>query len=196
MPKKRTATDGRLARGQRTRESIVSAHTDLIRSGELKPTASQIADRAGVSIRSLWLNFTDMEGLLRATTGHWLAEDDKLLRDIDPQLRLEDRIDAFCDQRARRLEHISPAAKAASLGEPFSTALRSSRQAHGNRVLREVAKVFATELARAHDEREQVFFGVVVASSWPAWSLMRDDCGLTVDQSRSTMVSSMRRILG
>ncbi len=68
MPTQRQHTDGRVARGERTREAIVAAHTALLREGVLKPTGQAIADRAGVSVRTLWANFKDFEALLKETT--------------------------------------------------------------------------------------------------------------------------------
>ena len=43
--------DGRTARSERTRTAIVDAHLQLIREGDLRPTAEKIAKQAGVSLR-------------------------------------------------------------------------------------------------------------------------------------------------
>src|SRR3954471_17905287 len=65
--------DGRTLRGERTRRAIVDAHLALLEEGDLKPTAERIAERAGVSLRALWTNFKDMEGLF-AAAGERLME--------------------------------------------------------------------------------------------------------------------------
>jgi TetR/AcrR family transcriptional regulator, regulator of autoinduction and epiphytic fitness len=49
--------DGRVARAERSRRAIVAAHLALIDEGDLRPTGERIAERAGVSLRSLWTNF-------------------------------------------------------------------------------------------------------------------------------------------
>lgn len=59
--------DGRAARAERTRAAIVEAHLALIDAGDLRPTGERIAERAGVSLRTLWTNFKDMETLFAAT---------------------------------------------------------------------------------------------------------------------------------
>ena len=41
-------TDGRSARSQRTRNAVVDALLELNREGNLRPTAKEIAERAGV----------------------------------------------------------------------------------------------------------------------------------------------------
>ena len=57
--------DGRNARGLRTRGEIIAALLDLVREGDISPTMQAIADRAGVSVRSIYQHFTDTEGLYR-----------------------------------------------------------------------------------------------------------------------------------
>ncbi|MFI5429720.1 TetR/AcrR family transcriptional regulator [Aeromicrobium sp. UC242_57] len=136
-------TDGRVARGQRTRDAIVEAHAALLREGVLKPTGKVVAERAGVSLRTLWLNYKDTETLLAATTAYWLEADAALRVDVDATLSLEARIEQYLDMRVRRLEHLAPAARSAALGEPFSVALQDSRRQHVERVQHDLEAVFA-----------------------------------------------------
>ncbi len=72
----RTQTDGRIERRLRTQRAIVAAHVGLLEEGALRPTAATIAERAGVSVRTLWAACGDMEGLLQATTAYWFESDD------------------------------------------------------------------------------------------------------------------------
>lgn len=186
-------TDGRVARGLRTRQAIIDAHAALLREGELKPTAQSVADRAGVSVRTLWKNFGDLEELLTESTAYWLAADDELVEPVDPDLPLPERIDRFCAQRARRLENIGPAARSAALGEPFSAALQDSRRTHVRRVREDVERTFARELGPGADEQRG--YGVAVVVSWPSWSLLRDDFGLEVEAAQAVMAASIRALL-
>jgi len=55
--------DGRSARALRTREAIVDACVSLIEDGELRPTAPRVAERAGVSVRSVFQHFADLPAL-------------------------------------------------------------------------------------------------------------------------------------
>ena len=48
------SSDGRLRRGERSREAIVAALFELVGEGVLQPTAQQVAERAGVGIRSVF----------------------------------------------------------------------------------------------------------------------------------------------
>src|ERR1043165_6133853 len=62
------AVDGRTARAQRTRAAVVDALLQLINEGDLRPTAPRIAERAKVSLRSVFQHFTDLEALYAAAT--------------------------------------------------------------------------------------------------------------------------------
>lgn len=195
MPKPRQHTDGRVARGERTREAIVAAHTALLLEGNLKPTGQAIADRAEVSVRTLWANFKDLEALLNETTAFWMAADDELRQQVNPNDPLADRIQAYCAERSRRLENIAPAARSAALGEPFSPALKRSREAHVNRLRSEIETIFATELAAAGDDREQLQYALVLATGWPSWQVLRDDYGLPAEEVLAVMRHTCHALL-
>src|ERR1044072_5768679 len=60
------ATDGRSARAARTRDAVVEALLSLLDEGNLRPTARQVAERAGVSLRSVYVHFDDLEDLFTA----------------------------------------------------------------------------------------------------------------------------------
>src|SRR5215469_8489681 len=111
--------DGRTARAARTRNAIVEAHLALIGEGDLKPTGERIAERAGVSLRALWANFKDMEALFAASGRRLTERQDEEFQPVPVDGPLADRINGFCQQRARILEIIAPSARAAALKEPF-----------------------------------------------------------------------------
>lgn len=187
-------TDGRMQRSARTRSVVVEAHVALLREGVLRPTAAQIAERAGVSRRTLWSNFQDMETLLRNTVAYWFDSDDALRDEIDVSLPLDQRISRFCAERARRLQNIAPAARAAVLAEPWSEALRASRDGHIDRVRADITSVFSMEITADEDPRT-LLDALTAVVSWNAWSLLADDHGYDVDRCRAAMERSVRALL-
>lgn len=189
-------SDGRIARGERTREAIVEAHAELLREGVLKPTAKVIAERAGVSLRTLWLNFKDLETLLEATTAYWLDADAALRHAIDPSLPLGDRIDQFCRQHALRLEHLAPAARSAALGEPFSPALAAARRELIRRLRRDLLETFPAELEAAGGVDGALCLGLMAAASGMTWSFARDDLGRDDADATELMRHTFTRLLG
>ncbi|WP_074310884.1 TetR/AcrR family transcriptional regulator [Micromonospora cremea] len=187
--------DGRTARAERTRVAIVEAHLALISEGDLRPTGERIAERAGISLRTLWTNFKDMETLFEASGAEVLRQQDAAHRPISPSLPLTKRIDAYCRQRARLLQLIAPSARAAQMREPVSDQLHRNRLKHIDRVRDEVEQLFAAELAQAGRGREQLLNALVAASMWPAWSMLRDGLELGVDQARGVMARTVGALL-
>ncbi|MFG1649403.1 TetR/AcrR family transcriptional regulator [Micromonospora sp. NPDC049275] len=187
--------DGRTARAERTRAAIVEAHLALIAEGDLRPTGERIAERAGISLRTLWTNFKDMETLFEASGAEVLRQQDAAYRPISPALPLAKRVDAYCRQRARLLQLITPSARAAQMREPVSDQLHRNRLKHIDRVRDEVEQLFAAELTHAGRGREQLLNALVAASMWPAWSMLRYGLGLGVDQARAVMSRTVGALL-
>ncbi|MBQ1020170.1 TetR/AcrR family transcriptional regulator [Micromonospora sp. D93] len=187
--------DGRTARAERTRAAIVEAHLALISEGDLRPTGERIAERAGISLRTLWTNFKDMETLFEASGAEVLRQQDAAHRPISPGLPLAKRVDAYCRQRARLLQLIAPSARAAQMREPVSEQLHRNRLKHIERVRDEVDELFAVELAEADPGREQLLNALVAASTWQAWSMLRYGLGLGVDQARAVMARTVGALL-
>ncbi|MBM0203454.1 TetR/AcrR family transcriptional regulator [Micromonospora sp. NPDC051227] len=187
--------DGRTARAERTRAAIVEAHLALISEGDLRPTGERIAERAGISLRTLWTNFKDMETLFEASGAEVLRQQDAAHRPISTGLPLPKRVDAYCRQRARLLQLIAPSARAAQMREPVSEQLHRNRLKHIERVRDEVEELFAVELAEAGPGREQLLNALVAASTWQAWSMLRYGLGLGVDQARAVMARTVGALL-
>lgn len=166
--------DGRRARGLRTRDAIISALLDLVASGDVAPTAQRIADRAGVSVRSVYQHFADVEGLYADAaerTYEWVRETAK---DVDTSLPVTRRVDAFVDDRSGTLESLLPFHRAVRLMEPNSDRVRAFRMAMEKWEKDRVGKVFAPEL-RAMDssQRSAVLAGIDVLASADSWDHLR-----------------------
>ena len=194
-PPNQPSTDGRKARGERTRAALIGAFVQLIRDGELKPTGAQIAAQAGTSLRALWANFADLETLYEATGKVLLAEYDRRTATIAADLPLTDRIDKFCRQRTVALENIGPFARANRLREPFSAALRHNRRMFLDRVATELERLVAAELAAAGDSRADLVRSLTACTSWSWWVVLRDDYDMDVEQGREVMRTTVTKLL-
>ncbi|GIE99045.1 TetR/AcrR family transcriptional regulator [Paractinoplanes rishiriensis] len=186
-----TKVDGRTARSERTRKAIVDAHLQLISEGDLRPTADRIAKLAGVSLRALWSHFADMEALFAESGARVLEIRDATHKPIAADLPLPERIEAYCKQRARMLEQIGPAAKAAGLKEPFSEALRNYRRIHVSRVREELATLFAAEI----NGDEPLLNALTAVSMFPTWSTWREVMGMEVPEARATLSRALTALL-
>lgn len=101
-------TDGRVLRGERTRRRLVESLLDLINDGVRAPTASQIAQRAGVSVRSVFQHFSDLEALYEDLAGEQRERVAPLLASLQRPQHLSDRIDALVAHRSELFETIAP----------------------------------------------------------------------------------------
>jgi len=165
--------DGRAARTARTRQSIVDALLSLLEEGDLQPTATRIAERAGISLRLIYHHFGDLESLFHATSERQAERIGSMVVRIDPGLPLADRIVAFCTQRARILEAMAPVSRAAMLHEPFSDELQRVRRRYIRVGEREIEELFANELAALPaNERPLALANLQVAASWNSWDYL------------------------
>jgi len=186
-----TRVDGRTARSERTRNAIIDAHLRLIGEGDMRPTADRVAKLAGVSLRALWSHFADMEALMAASGQRVLEQRDASYHPIPADLPLDERIEAFCLQRARLLEELAPAARASALKEPFSTGLRHYRKVHVSRVRDELTATFPDEIGGDED----LLNALTAASLWPTWASWRDAMELPVDSARAALTRVVTAML-
>src|ERR687896_28857 len=110
-------TDGRTLRAERTRQALVDALFSLLDDGEVRPTAERIAERAGVSERSVFQHFPDREALFEAVARQQYERVIAAVEPVDASRPLGERLDAFVVERARMLEQVSPVRRAALLLE-------------------------------------------------------------------------------
>ena len=187
--------DGRTARAERTRRAIVDAHLALLGEGDLRPTGERIAQRAGVSLRALWTNFRDLETLFAASGQRLLERQQERFKPVPASLPLPQRIEQFCQQRARMLEIVAVGARAAQLREPFSPQLRRNRAKFIGLVRDELEELFGDELDAAGDRRGEVLNGLLVICTWAGWAMLRDELGMDVDPACGVMTQTVSALL-
>jgi AcrR family transcriptional regulator len=190
------ATDGRSARAQRTREAVVDALLALIREGDPRPTARQIAERANISLRSVYVHFEDLEDLFLVAAERQATIIATMIVPIRPDLPLAERIDTMCTLRARIYEEVGPVRRAAELQAPFSPTL----SAHLRRVEKMsrdgISAVFATELCPLDAKARQRRRGALDAAlSGNSWDLLRASHSMSFAQARDTMIEAVSLLL-
>jgi TetR/AcrR family transcriptional regulator of autoinduction and epiphytic fitness len=188
--------DGRTVRAERTRQALVDALLGLLDAGELSPTAAAIAERAGVSERSVFQHFPDREALFEAVARQQYERVMPTLRPVDASLPLAERIDQFTRQRARLYELIAGVRRAALLIEHESPSVAGWLTTARRAKAAEAERVFRRELeAIPPDEREPVRAALVAACAWPAWDGWRTHQGLGVSRARSAMAVAIGALL-
>ena len=180
--------DGRTARSVRSRQAVVEALLDLLEEGDLRPTAARIAERAGLSLRSVFQHFENLENLFAAAAEGHLARL-KPLRLVVPRDRpLAERLDLFSERRAVLLEAMTPVRRASLRVEPFSGEVAGRLDKSRELGRREVAAVFAPELSRRTGRERRLLLARMSASSgWAMWDALRRHEGLEVGEARVQM---------
>jgi len=191
-----TTVDGRAARAARTREAVVRALLALIAEGDVRPTAGRIAERAGISLRSVYVHFEDLDDLFVEAAREQRSRVAALVHTLPTDGGFEERLDAFVAQRTRVLEAIAPVAKATALHEPFSPALASASRAARRQGRAELERVFATELdALAPAARTQALDACDALTSSDSWDFLRVRRGLTPRAASATVTAALRQLL-
>lgn len=191
-----SATDGRSARAARTREAVVEALLSLLDQGNVRPTAREVAERAGVSLRSVYVHFDDLEDLFTAAAHRFFENHRELVKTLPHEGPLEDRLSAFVDQRARMHDAARAIRRAAVLQEPFSPALAEVLTIGRTLARGEVKQVFSIEIAqRDRTERRRFVTELDIVASGTTWESLRGHHGLSLSGARDVMASMLRAIL-
>jgi TetR/AcrR family transcriptional regulator, regulator of autoinduction and epiphytic fitness len=176
--------DGRLTRAARTRAAVVEALLTLNERGNVRPTARDIAAEAGVSLRSLYVHFDDLEALFVAASDR---HTERMAAKVPPPVTdgpLEVRLDAFLARRVILNEEGAGVRRAALLQEPFSPTLRQAL-GRGRKMMRaDVRHAFAPEIDGAPDgDGAKLWRALEIATSASAWESLRLHQGLSVDEA-------------
>ncbi len=186
------AEDGRVLRGTRNRDRITDALFELIESGELIPTAEQVAQRAGVGERTVFRHFADMETLFAELSGRLDGEMRPLLEQPAAVGNREARVCALVDRRAELYERISPFKHSGALQRVHSQFLQRKHAAM-NRTLREhLVNALGPELAGAADLTLEA---LDCLTSFEAWDRLRNDQHLSRERASQVSVASVLRLL-
>jgi AcrR family transcriptional regulator len=176
--------DGRRERTKRTRAAIVQALTAILDEGRIEPTAAEIAERAGVAVRSIGQHFASREELLLAVSEHHAS---RLRRGkVEAASSLEDRLGAFVTERARVLEASRAMRGAAAVVVARSPSVAKALERAAKDRRKETAALFAAEIAQQADP-EATERALALVTSGRAWDAMRGELGLGVKAAREQM---------
>lgn len=168
--------DGRRLRAARTRAAILDAVLDLMGEGDLRPTAPRVAERAEVSLRTVYQRFADLEGLFVAASERQIERITELFEPIRPDVPLPERLRTYVRQRCRVLEVVTPFARAVEHLERSSARIRQEGQRLRELARQDVAATFAAELDELDDARRAVLLSSLdVVSTWRTWEALRGE---------------------
>ena len=125
------STDGRSLRRERNRDSVIEALLDLVREGNMDPGGAEIAERAGVSHRSVFRYFDDLGDLITTAIDTELNRAFALghIDDLG-EGTLDHRVEVLVDTRLRKFDytHGIVTLRARSVRSPSRTSTRDSAE--------------------------------------------------------------------
>jgi AcrR family transcriptional regulator len=179
--------DGRTNRAVRTRIAVVDALLALNEKDNLRPTAREIAEEAGVSLRSIYVHFDDVESLLVAAAIRHAEHLQSLGLPLLSDGPLDDRVDRLLAHRRRIFEAAPGVRRAALLQEPFSPALQRALDAGRAAGRAEIDRVFASESAAAGSGGERLRQALSLVTGSNTWDVMRRYQGLSADEAEAQL---------
>jgi AcrR family transcriptional regulator len=189
-------TDGRRARAERNRDAVVDAILDLLREGVIDPTGEAIAERSGVSVRSVFRHFDDLESLHAAAVERHTERISPLFEPPPAEGPLASRIEALVSRRARLFEEMTPVRRAGERLRGESQVI-DERLGYARRVLRsQLATLFADELAATDGaERRDLLDAIEAAASWRTWDQLRTEQRCSIARARAVMSRMLAGLL-
>lgn len=180
-------TDGRRLRAERNRDAVVQAVLSIVKeqAGGPFPGAADVARRAGVSERTVFRHFADLDTLFLAAAAHQRPLLAMYLAPVPDARELGERVVALVKLRAKLYEEIAPVrrvagALAASHPVMAETLAEAYRDAHT-----QVTAVFAPELRRAGRSKAAVLDELDLVLSWASWETLRSRQGCSVTRARN-----------
>lgn len=173
--------DGRHQRSARSREAVVDAVLALLREQGTPPGAQAVADLAGVSLRTVFRHFEDVDSLIATAVEHQLRH----VRDrFAPRGTMT--VDELVSHRAALFEDIAPVRRAALLREGNDAVRSGLAWAHSQ---------LRAQVAEAFGIGGLTLDAVDAATSWACWDALRREQGLSVRDARGVMSHTVAKLL-
>jgi AcrR family transcriptional regulator len=185
--------DGRRARREKNRDAVVGALLTLYHEGNLDPSSDEIAGRAGLSARSLFRYFDDVDDLCRAAIERQHLRIDSLVDlEFDPSASLAERVRLFVEQRLDLFEANSGVGHVSRLRAPFQPLIAAELSRSRSYLRRQISRLFADELAEMGVARAgSALAAADVLCSFEAHDLLRQDQGLSRARAAGVLIDAL-----
>jgi AcrR family transcriptional regulator len=189
--------DGRRARSERSRLAAVEAMLDLLEAGATTlPGAAEIAERSGLSERTVFRLFDDLESLYAAAVDTQAQRLGHLFAFVATEGTVDERVEAIVAQRVRLYEAIRFVRPVAERLRYSSTSIGQGLRLVDREQRRQLAAQFGPELSGLDDiERGEILDALQVVSGWVAWDALRRQQGRSVARASAAMRRAVSALL-
>jgi AcrR family transcriptional regulator len=188
--------DGRRLRSERTKQVIMDSFLALLHEGPEVPTAAQIAARAGISVRSVFERFSDLQTLSLETADYAFAlgEAQAVARNVDGDRAT--RLRSHVETRANTCERWLPLWRVVIANQGRLEELKSRIRFIRRAVVKRMELMYGAELAVLPDvERRDLLIALEALIDFESWGRMREFHGLSFDGACSVWIRTIDRIL-
>jgi AcrR family transcriptional regulator len=188
--------DRRRMRTERSHAAVIDAMLDLYREGQIRPRAAEIAVRAGVSERTVFRLFDDLEAVATAAIERHIGRIGHLFVAPNSHGSRTERIEALVAQRLRLYEEIGPIVRAARLRLPFSPVLQAGFDQRRRLLRRQVEQQFHPELDELIEPaRSELLAALEVATDIEVIEALRQEQRQSLDATHITLARIVRALL-
>lgn len=188
--------DGRHQRAERSRTAVVDALLSLYDDGILRPGVADIAARAGVSPRSVFRHFDDLEALARATIDRQWERVHTLFDAPSREGDRRTRVAALVERRLRLYAAVIGVARAAALLSLSSPVVASTLRARRRLLDDQVAALFEPEVrARRGRARRELAAALEATASLENLDYLRTQTGLGADRTAAVVRRTLLALL-
>jgi AcrR family transcriptional regulator len=196
MAQPSSSPDGRRLRSERTRQAIMDAYIELLRESPEIPTAAQIAARAGISTRSIFERFVDLQGLSLATVDYAFAmgEAQAVARNVDGDRPT--RVHSHVQTRASTCERWLPVWRVVVANQGRLEDLRDRVTFIRRAIVKRMELMYRPELEMlSAEERRDLLIALESLIDFESWGRMRELHGLSFDEACSVWIRTIDRML-
>jgi AcrR family transcriptional regulator len=191
LDNRETGIDGRRMRSDRTKRKISNGLEQLLRGGNLSPTADELARASGISLRTIYRHYEDIESLYRELAAQIDATILPVLLRPYKSVVWQEQLQEAVERRYAIFEHILPLKAAADL--------RRYRSSYLMDVFKRSITLERTQLEAVIPENVENRVALVRALepviSFSAWKRMRIDQGLSFEEARDTMLHILNALV-
>jgi AcrR family transcriptional regulator len=184
--------DGRRLRRERNRDAVVEALLAIVAEGDLAPGADDVAARAGLSARSLFRYFDDIDDLCRAAIARQHERVAELLTDaVDTTGSFVERAAHVVEHRIRLFDAMGEVGRLARARAPFQPLVAAELTAARHFLRDRMAAAMGPELAASGAAGERLLDAADVLCSFESYRILRDDHGRSRRAALDTMTGGV-----
>ena len=194
--KKETITDGRKSRREQNKRQVLESFLSLAARKKTLPSASEIAGEAGVSRRSIFRYFNDLDALIEEAYHYKLDQ----IREKFPEPDIPVKTDNIEEVITKYVNHLSDIYE-------FTASIRNLLSERGmpqevreridslkSQTLRKGLAEYFSIYLNNNDQESNFLYALESTLSPEAWDYLKGPCGLNIEQARQAWVEMLLKI--